>query len=454
MTSYKSIQKPSTDTDEIDEFIRELDIDNFDDIDQLLEGADFCEETKEKVRTPLKKSSRSIECSDCKSSEIIRDNSSGILVCKFCGQVQETMFDHGPEWRQFDEDGKNESGRCSKVTNELLPLSSLGLKYNGNVSKSARLIMKWTNMPYRERSLFKVYNDITEKCEKAGIPKNIQNESQILYKIASESIHNDGVQRGKAKITRGKNRKGIIAACVFYSCRKNKKARTPKEIASMFGIKNTDMSKGVKNLFELLEQRKMSLSMGSSRADQYVLRYCNEHTPKIKTECSLHAMKIARNVEKLNIASEHTPFSIAATSVLLMAEFYGVTTMNKKSLSERFNVSEVTISKTYKKIEKFKKLLSDDDLVEDYLISVKNSEKISVMTDVVQERMKKFNIKFDFNTTKIMNTQTDKTFNQLLCDIKNCGIYSESFLPLIKEINERVVKFESDDDLSKLFEKK
>ena len=48
------------------------------------------------------------------------------------------------------------------------------------------------------------------------------------------------------KISRGSNRKGIIAACVYFACKECEVPRTPKEIASMFTIDITVMTKGIK----------------------------------------------------------------------------------------------------------------------------------------------------------------------------------------------------------------
>jgi len=61
-----------------------------------------------------------------------------------------------------------------------------------------------------------------------------------------------------------------------------------------------------------------------------------------------------------------------------------------------FGVSEVTISKTYKKIEKIKHLLSNDNEINKLLIKIKknqDSEKNDNEIDpLLLERMKKFGI--------------------------------------------------------------
>ena len=54
-------------------------------------------------------------------------------------------------------------------------------------------------MPYKERSKFKVFNEINTKCQKGNLPPIISNTANSLYSAISDT-----------KISRGNNRKGII----------------------------------------------------------------------------------------------------------------------------------------------------------------------------------------------------------------------------------------------------
>ena len=63
-----------------------------------------------------------------------------------------------------------------------------------------------------------------------------------MYKKVSET-----------KISRGENRKGIIASCIFIACKKfDKCARSNKEIAEIFKIEPTNMTKGFKKFNEIM----------------------------------------------------------------------------------------------------------------------------------------------------------------------------------------------------------
>jgi len=130
-------------------------------------------------------------------------------------------------------------------------------------------------------------------------------------------------------------------------------------------------------------------------SELYIKKYCTQNN--IKEEYMNEAIKIANNINKLNIATEHNQFSIAATSVLIMAENNKITNMTKKKkLRNMFGVSEVTISKTYKKVEKIKNILAKDKEIDKLLNNIKKTqdddEKESI-DPMLLERMKKFGIK-------------------------------------------------------------
>lgn len=328
----------------------------------------------------------------CNSVNIIDDYILGINVCSNCGQVIDNIFDHKPEWHLYEDDDGNTVGRCGQITNKLLPLSSLGTRFIGNKYSKLRKLHIWNSVPYKERSLNNVFKIIIEKCDTNNIKKNIQEDAKIMYKNINESKHLDGKNKDKNIITRGNNRKGIIAACVFFACKRNNCSRTQKEIANIFSLKHAEISKGCKKMSKLINNNKFDLNIGSCDSSQFIIRYCNKQIPKIKSEFCDQAVIIAKNIERLNIASEHTPFSIGATSVFIMCELNNIKLMTKKKIAERFNVSEVTIGKTYKKIEKYKHILSNNDDVDIFLNKIQLENNNIIISDVVLERMKKFGV--------------------------------------------------------------
>ena len=174
----------------------------------------------------------------------------GITTCKKCDAIISNISD-GAEWRYYGSNDSKSSDptRCGMPTNVLLPESSVGSTINfKNNSKSMNQIRRYQNfqgMPYKERSKYKVFNIINENCMKHNINQKIINEAKSLYSTISE-----------IKISRGSNRDGIIAACVYFSCKECNVPRSTKEISEIFNINITVMTKGCKNFQEIMNLNK------------------------------------------------------------------------------------------------------------------------------------------------------------------------------------------------------
>jgi transcription initiation factor TFIIIB Brf1 subunit/transcription initiation factor TFIIB len=382
-------------------------MENFDDIDldDYLKDIDFGKGLDDN-KVNARENDRI--CPSCGSEKIMNDYSGGKTICTTCGQVLGSLFDHAAEWKQFDDEERNR-GRCGAPTNQLLPQTSLGLMMTGKRNK-IKMINNWNLMPYRERSLNTVFRLIHDVCLKMNILKCIEDDAKIMYKAITDCKHDKGKNNGRYVITRGKNRLGIIAACLFFACRRKKMSHPPKKIATMFNINKFIMNRGCKNFLRFLKKKNFDMNMGIIKSDQFVKLFCNNL--HVKTHLTEQAIKITRNIEKLNIASEHTPFSIAASSILLMAETNKIQSITKQKLADHFEISDVTIGKAFKKIEKYRDILIDDTKVNDIMEQHKYIP--SNKTPYILDRMKKFGI----NIFEINKRQIAKLIEEIQNDIK------------------------------------
>ena len=377
---------------------------NIDDIENLdnLDCSKFFNDIYNNIMTN-DNTIRLSKCTRCDSDDFIEDYTNGIVICT-CGQVINNLYDSTNDVRQYEDDNKQENKRYNKVTNELLPQSSLGAKLPYNIKGNLHKIQSWSAMPYKERSLNNDFKIINLVCEKLNLSKNIQNSANIYYAAAKSCKHQDGENEGKNIITRGKNNKGIQGGCIWISCKKYNIPVLSKDIADNFNLTIKELNKGIKSLKRLLEIKNMSVQLNVIGSEEYVRKYCT--TLNVKTEYMEQAIQIAKNIDKLNIITEHTQFSIAATSVLIMAELNSITNVTKKSLKEMFGVSNVTISKTYKKLEKIKHILIDNNKVNKLVEKIKKLNDEQELTNDIKLRMEKFNINLKHNE-KITNKQID-----------------------------------------------
>ena len=286
----------------------------------------------------------------CKQMNNFIVHNDGLTTCKECQTIISNVTNM-PEWRYYGSNDSKSSDptRCGMPSNILLPESSVGSTINfKNNSKTMNQIRRYQNfngMPYKERSKYKVFNTIIEKCSKNNINNKIISEAKSLYSNISE-----------IKISRGANRDGIIASCVYFACKECNVPRSTKEIADIFDINITVMTKGCKNFNEIMNLNKSSrhrVQNKSINPMDFIERFCD----KLDIDFN-EIISICNLCLKNNIISQNTPQSIAAGCIYYYIKKNSLD-ISKKTLSEICKISEVTINKCYKKIDENDALFND-----------------------------------------------------------------------------------------------
>lgn len=304
------------------------------------------------------------QCTSCKKiGYLIEETHENSIICSYCGVVNEILLDHGPEWRQFNDDQKGEvNGRCGAPSNFFFPQSTQGTVMTGIGSSRLKRKQKWNSMVYKERSLNNVFEFIKKKCADGGIPKSISDTAQIMYKKINDSTHKTGINEGKQIIIRGDNRISIIAACVFKSCEMNKNPRSIREIAKVFSIDEKKVTKGNKQYDKLIknsdELAMIDKQITGNTAEDFIRRHAGK-LGMTADEMNL-AARVARNCERLKLVSDHNPYSVAAGAIFVMMD-YTEYTYDKKEIAQLLETSDVTINKIYAKISPLSEALIDDD---------------------------------------------------------------------------------------------
>jgi transcription initiation factor TFIIB len=330
-------------------------------------------------------------CVECGGTNMVDDYSSGIRVCKNCGQVADIILDQTSEWRNYDDDGGKCASRCSSV-NPLLVQSSLGTVIGGRGHHRLKTLQTWNAMPAHERSLNNMFTLIKTICTQNNLLKCIEDDAKIMYKIVYDTRHEGNNKEGKRVITRGLSRKGIVAACIYFACKRNGDARKLTDVASMFNISTKKINAGCVRFMKCMTRKNSDFDSGNSDPVHYVKYHCNDL--KIKKAYAEHAMSICRNIQKLNIMTEHNPYSLAAVSVFILAEHYQLCSITKKKIALSFGISEVTITKTYKTIETYRDIVVDNELTDKVAQEKKQDEEDVdyALNPEILARMKKFGI--------------------------------------------------------------
>ncbi len=307
-------------------------------------------------------------CSECRTDEHIQIHEEEVS-CTACGEHLGYLIDSSAEYRWFgSEDRGPDPCRVGNPLNPLLPESSLGTRISRRPgdSKAMRKIQQyhlWTIMPYRERTLWSVFEGLQVRASNAGISTAIVEETKQLYAQVSPLC-----------ICRGLQKDALLAACLFESLKRHNTPRRPAEIAAIFQIDVKLITRGVKQFSGLLEEHlhavaKATETLTSAPVEKKAetpstsfKHYLEPAIYKLETPRSLHgviydfAAKMGDMIDELGICPETTPSSLAASALSLTCEKYKIEKSNTE-IAKVCSISAATLQKCLKRIEEWRPVL-------------------------------------------------------------------------------------------------
>lgn len=306
------------------------------------------------------------QCDQCAAALAFSDE--GFLTCtnSKCGIIYKDTTDQSAEWRYYgaDDNQNGDPTRCGMPINPLLKESSYGCKVlcSGNTSYEMRKIRRyteWQSMPYKEKSQYDEFQIIYTMAHNAGMPKMIIDDAMRYHKKISEYY----------QTFRGENRDSILGGSIYISCRINNNPRTPKEIASIFHLDVQNATRGCKNVQQIINVIEKDMSteektvFNKTTPDDFIERYCSRLNMNAELTKLCHFISI--KVERDGLMPENTPHSIAAGIIYFIIQLCSLT-ISKRDVRTVSEISEVTIGKCHKKIEKHKDILVPKAIINKY----------------------------------------------------------------------------------------
>ena len=218
-------------------------------------------------------------------------------------------------------------------------------------------------MPHKEKSQYEEFQTITILAQNASIPKMIIDDAIRYHKKISDYNLN----------FRGDNRDGIIAGSIYVSCRIHNYPRTAKEIAIIFNLNVASTIKGCKNALSIINELERGMNNNEKtifcqpKPESFIERFCSKLN--INKELTKLCQFISLKIVKMGEMSENTPPSIAAGVIYFISQFCNLN-INKKDIKIVSEISEVTINKCFKKLEKLQTQLLPEIIVKKYSINL------------------------------------------------------------------------------------
>ena len=308
-----------------------------------------------------------LTCKACKQSRedwLFDDHS----VCTGCGEIMERPIDSGAEYRFFglEERGGGDPCRVGAPMDTRFPGSGLGtmiLSHAQGGNSSTRIAMArvrryhtWNLLPYRERSLLQVFEQVALAATNHGFDTRTMDIAKDMYVKLVE--HCD---------RRGMSRTSVVASSIYSALKQVGQPRKPKEIADMFHLSTSQFTKSLKYFQEILcmaHQRGLLNSdqvdpsaMPSTRASDYISNPLSKLPIRrnVFQDIRTKAIDMANEIEEKEICPENMPPSLAAGVIAFI-----VRRMLKEDYPEGISceriasvcgVSEGTLQKCLKKLE-------------------------------------------------------------------------------------------------------
>jgi transcription initiation factor TFIIIB Brf1 subunit/transcription initiation factor TFIIB len=288
------------------------------------------------------------KCTNCNDISLI--NYDGSVMCSNCGIIINSIINYNIDSRYYGSDDCKYSKDPSRIgipINPYAPRSSLGTIILGHGNQSFRTLHRWYSTDYKERSLLKAFKTMEEffTDNKIKIPTNIIDKAKNFYNITSAY-----------SIKRGASRKAAMAIAVYYACKIKNFSMTKEKLAVIFNISKKKITNSCKDFHDIIYNTDKTYSNSISPVTYEELLPLFSKNLELDNKYTIVALVISKFADEIGILSENTPSSIAIGTLYYVILHYNID-LSKKSIAEKCNISEVTISKTIQKLKNSDKML-------------------------------------------------------------------------------------------------
>jgi len=301
-------------------------------------------------------------CRFCGEFTCIADCDYGAYVCTSCGKKNGEILDNTHEWRPlgYDDPRRSDPSRVGMPVNEHFIKASLSTSINGYGNQMFRQFHKYNSMDYDERSLLRNFQYMDSSTEDI-VPEAVKDHAKNLYKKISENENK-----------RGAKKHSNMAACVYFASEGRNCLTDIEKISSNFNIKKKKFTKGCNFYREQLFEKEPQFyaKIKPISAEDEIKKICA--SLGVEEIFMNIACYVAHMAQELGIVIKNTPLSIAVGSVFLVCTTYGLE-FDKKDVSEKCEISDVTVNKSFNLLAGYKNYLIPTEKLFNKYMDIKSS---------------------------------------------------------------------------------
>ena len=282
-------------------------------------------------------------CEECDHNVFGEED--GYVFCAACGVTKsKTLLNYEIEFSQSFA-GRRTHDRCGQVVNPLLPHSGMSTLIVGGSDERIKRLQMWGSSNHKDQAKLRMLTVIYAKSTKANLNTATMREVEILaVEVCDRMVDISTTYRGT-------HRQGLIAACFFFAFKKNGIARSCNEIADMLDADVAVVIRGVKLYSDLFQHKPLIFDDQGINPLDYLPRFCNRlHIPPELEEL---IGRTCVKAQSMKIFENHAvEAKIAACIWFTMRAVEMEERISRREISVISNVSEMTITKCCKELEK------------------------------------------------------------------------------------------------------
>lgn len=279
------------------------------------------------------------ECPACAETCVVTDSNTGEILCGKCGLVvTDNIADTGAEWRSFGNDFvKARTGARSSLIMHDMGLStvigatnkdSTGKPLSANVKTTIQRLRTWDSRTQArtsaERNLRQALSEMYKMKDKIALTDAVVEKAAHIYRKAMEK-----------KLVKGRSIQGVVAACIFASCRNAETPRTLDDVADGLNIRRKDVARCYRLIF-----RELNMKMPVVDPVKAIPRIAS--AARLSEKIKRRAATILNSAKDAGIVAGKDPMGIAAAALYLACRDTDEA-KSQKDISKASGVTEVTI---------------------------------------------------------------------------------------------------------------
>ncbi|MBD3196596.1 MAG: transcription initiation factor IIB [Candidatus Lokiarchaeota archaeon] len=276
-------------------------------------------------------------CPECNGQIISRENT-GELVCRNCGLVlgeRNVDFTHSGK-RAYTKQEREARDRTGAPISNLIPNMELTtvIDKKGIKNPDLKRAVKWdTRMPWAKRNLLIATTELKRISGNLNLPTHVKMEAMSVYRKAY-----------KKKLLRGRSINAMVAAAIYYACRKKKVPRTLQEILDQ----TSEIPRDVRRSYRAII-KELKLKAPNTDPSALIPRYVAELN--LNAEIEGLAIKIVKAFTENFPTSGKDPKGICAGAIYLAIRMKKID-LTQKEIADVISITEVTLRSRYKELKK------------------------------------------------------------------------------------------------------